>query len=152
MTTQSSSLAPGSPMSPVSLILDGRGADRYGPGRLRGPVSLDSKRSNEFRRYRQALTVIYLGTAFAGFALLTVSVVKELFFRRPAVELPESAISVDDPDPEVLLECHRRVLGLLNQLGTQTCELLALAPSGDRSELSSRWEQFSRAWRDEWDV
>ena len=116
-------------------------------------MSLDSKRSNEFRRYRQALTVIYLGTAAFGFALLTASVVKELFFRRPAIELPQSALSVDDPDPEVLLDCHRRVLALLNQLGTETCELLSsVAPSGDRSEVSARWREFSRAWRDEWDV
>jgi hypothetical protein len=116
-------------------------------------VSLDSKRSNEFRRYRQALTVIYLGTAAFGFALLTASVFKELFFRRPAVELPQSALTVDDPDPEVLLDCHRRVLELLNQLGTETCELLSsVVPSGDRSEVSARWREFSRAWRDEWDV
>lgn len=115
-------------------------------------MSLDSKRSNEFRRYRQALTALYLGTASFGFVLLTASVVKELFFRRPAIELPDSALSVDEPDPSVLLDCHRRVLGLLNQLGTETCELLSVAPSGDRSELSARWEEFSRAWRDEWDV
>jgi hypothetical protein len=113
---------------------------------------LDSKRSNEFRRYRQALTIIYLGTAAFGFVLLTASVVKELFFRRPAIELPQSALTVDDPDPEVLLDCHRRVLGLLNKLGAETCELLTAEPSGDRSELSGRWEDFSRTWRDEWDV
>ena len=116
------------------------------------PVSLDSKRSGEFQRYRQALTVIYLGTAAFGFVLLTASVVKELFFRRPAIELPQSALTVDDPDPEVLLDCHSRVLGLLNQLGSKTCELLTAVPSGDRSELSGRWENFSRVWRDEWDV
>jgi len=116
------------------------------------PVSLDSKRSGEFQRYRQALTVIYLGTAAFGFVLLTASVFKELFFRRPAIELPQSALTVDDPDPEVLLDCHSRVLGLLNQLGSKTCELLTAVPSGDRSELSGRWENFSRVWRDEWDV
>ena len=96
--------------------------------------------------------MIYLGTAAFGFVLLTASVVKELFFRRPAIELPQSALTVDDPDPEVLLDCHRRVLGLLNQLGSKTCELLTAVPSGDRSELSGRWEDFSRVWRDEWDV
>jgi hypothetical protein len=99
------------------------------------------------------LTAIYLGTAALGFALLTASVVKELFFRRPAIELPQSALSVDDPDPVVLLDCHRRVLSLLNQLGSKTCELVSTAPpSSDRSEVSARWEEFSRAWRDEWDV
>ena len=113
---------------------------------------MDNKKSNEFRRYRQVLTALYLGTATAGFALLAASVVKELFFRRPAIELPQSALTVDDPDPEVLLDCHRRVLALLDQLGTKTCELLSAVPSGDRSELSGRWEEFSRTWRDEWDV
>lgn len=99
------------------------------------------------------MTIIYLGTAAFGFVLLTASVLKELFFRRPAIELPQSALSVDDPDPEVLLDCHHRVLGLLDQLGNKTCELVSsAAPSGDRSEVSARWEEFSRAWRDEWDV
>ena len=97
--------------------------------------------------------MIYLGTAAFGFVLLTASVFKELFFRRPAIELPQSALTVDDPDPVVLLDCHRRVLGLLNELGSKTCELVSTAsPSGDRSEVSTRWEEFSRAWRDEWDV
>jgi hypothetical protein len=95
---------------------------------------------------------VYLVTALAGFALLSASIVKELFFRRPAVELPRSALSADDPAPEDLLECQNSVLGLLTQLGNKTCELLALPPSGDRSELPARWEDFSRAWRDEWDV
>ena len=121
-------------------------------------MSLDSKRPSEFheipeyRRYRQVLTALYLITAAAGFALIASSVFKELFFRRPAVELPASVISADDPDPEDLLECHRRVLDLLTKLGHKTCELLALPPSGSRSELPARWEEFSRDWRGEWDV
>jgi hypothetical protein len=114
-------------------------------------VSLDSKRTNEFRRYRQVLTALYLGTATAGSVLLAGSVVKELFFRRPAVELPASAISVDDPDPVQLLDCEQRVEHLLSLLGSETCELLA-PPTSERSELPARWEDFSRAWRDEWDV
>lgn len=115
-------------------------------------MSLEKKRTNEFRRYRQALTAVYLGTAVAGLALLSVSIIKELFFRRPAVELPRSALSMKDPAPGELLDCHRRVLDLFLQMGSKTCELLALPPSGDRSELPARWEDFSRAWRDEWDV
>lgn len=113
---------------------------------------MDNKKSNEFWRYRQVLTALYLGTATAGFALLAASVVKELFFRRPAVELPPSGLSVENPDPALLLECHGRVEELLDQLGQKTCELLALPPSGDRSELPARWEDFSRVWLDEWDV
>ncbi len=121
-------------------------------------MSLDSKRSgefpelSEFRRYRQVLTALYLVFAAAGVLLLAGSVVKELFFRRPAVELPPSAIAADDPTPSELLECHGLVLDLLSKLGRETCELLALPPSGSRSELPARWEKFSRAWHDEWDV
>lgn len=95
---------------------------------------------------------MYLVIAAAGFALIAGSVFGELFFRRPSVELPRSsAISADEPDPRELLECHRRVLGLLTKLGHETCELLALPPSGSRSELPARWEEFSRSWRAEWD-
>lgn len=115
-------------------------------------VSQDTQPSQEFRRYRQVLVVVYLTTATCGFGLLAASVLKELFFRRPAVELPDSAISLANPDPSHLLDCERQVLGLLTALGTKTCELLALPPSGDRSEIPARWEDFSRAWRDEWDV
>jgi len=120
-------------------------------------VSLDSKRSSEFpefhefRKYRQVLTVLYLVAAAVGFALIAGSVFKELFFRRPAAELPASAISADRRDPRELLECHDQVMGLLGKLGHETCELLALPPSGSRSELPARWEEFSRAWRGEWD-
>jgi hypothetical protein len=112
---------------------------------------LDSKRTGEFRRYRQVLTVLYLGTATAGSVLLAGSVVKELFFRRPAVELPRSAITVDNPDPGELLDCAQRVERLLDQLGHETCELLTPTAGAEGSE-PARWEDFSRAWRDEWDV
>ena len=121
-------------------------------------MSLDSKRSgefpelSEFRRYRQVLTALYLVLATAGVLLLAGSVVKELFFRRPAVELPPSAIAADEPTPSELLTCHRLVLDLLTSLGHETCELLALPPSGSRSELPAQWEEFSRTWRDKWDV
>jgi hypothetical protein len=115
-------------------------------------VSFESKRTgefSEFRRYRQVLTALYLVTAVAGFALIAGSVFRELLFRRPAVKPPVSAISGDDPGE--LLECNRRVLDLLTKLGHETCELLALPPSGSRDELPARWEEFSRAWRHEWD-
>jgi len=117
-------------------------------------VSFESKRTgdvSEFRKYRRALTAVYLVIAVAGFALIAGSVFKELLFRRSAVELSVSAISAEDPDPRELLECHRQVLDLLTKLGHETCELLALPPSGSRSELPARWEEFSRTWHDEWD-
>ena len=117
-------------------------------------MSFESKRSgdvSEFRRYRKALTAAYLVIAAAGFALIAGSVFKELLFRRSAVEPSLAAISAEDPDPRELLECHRQVLHLLTGLGHETCELLALPPSGSRSELPARWEEFSRAWHAEWD-
>lgn len=115
-------------------------------------MSADNKRSNEFRRYRQVLTGLYLATAAAGFALLGASVAKELFFHHPAVELPRTSLSASNPDPVELLQCQRRVETLLEKLEHETCALLAAPPSGDRSKLSARWEDFSRTWRDEWDV
>jgi hypothetical protein len=116
-------------------------------------VSFDSKRAgafSEFRRYRQVLTGVYLVVAVAGFALIAGSVFKELLFRRPAARAVQ-AISAEDPSPHELLECHREVLDLLTQLGHETCELLALPPSGSRGELPARWEEFSRAWHGKWD-
>jgi hypothetical protein len=115
-------------------------------------VSEEPQQNSEFRRYRQILAGLYLAAAVAVFGLLAVSVARELFFRRPQVVVPASSLSPDNPDPDELLECHRQVLGLLTELGKETCELFALPPSGDRGELASRWEDFSRAWRDEWDV
>lgn len=117
-------------------------------------MSFESKRTgefSEFRRYRQVLTALYLITAVAGFALIAGSVFRELLFPRPAGEVSVSAISAEDPDPRELLECNSRVLDLLTKLGHETCELLALPPSGSRDELPARWEEFSRAWRHEWD-
>jgi hypothetical protein len=98
------------------------------------------------------LTGLYLGTAAAGFALLAASIVKELFFHHPMVELPRSSLSAENPDPRELLDCQGRVEGLLVRLGHETCELMGLPPSGEQAELPARWESFSRAWSDEWDV
>lgn len=103
------------------------------------------------------MTALYLGTAGAGFLLLAASVVHELVLRRPAVPLPASALSEDRPDPRELLACNEMVLELLTSMGDETGALLA-APTksppnqGDRGELSSEWSDFSRKWRDRWDV
>lgn len=119
------------------------------------------QKPSEFRRYRQVLAGCYLVLAASVVLLLTASVVEELFFHRPQTKLsfasgqahaPESPLSLDEPDPRELLECHGIVLNLLTTLGKETARLLALPPRGDRGELASLWEDFSRAWRDEWDV
>lgn len=96
------------------------------------------------------LTAIYFATVALGFALLVASVAKELMFRSPAVELPQSQMNAQDPT--ILLECHDRVLGLLIKLSDTTNELLSRPPQGDRGSLASDWEDFTRAWNDEWDT
>jgi hypothetical protein len=116
-------------------------------------VSEEAKRPNEFRRYRQVLAGVYLTLAACVAVLLAASVVKELFFRRAGTE---AARAVPPPRPAVaeLLECHRMVLDLFDDLGRETGELLAspLKTEVEHGELASRWEVVSRAWRDAWDV
>jgi hypothetical protein len=124
-------------------------------------VSEEAKNPNEFRRYRQILTGSYLVVAASVVLLLTASVIKELFFRHSpmtaswssASRVSASRISVDQPDPEELQKCHGLVLNLLTALGKETAELISAPQRGDHGELTSRrWEDFSRAWTDEWDV
>lgn len=120
-------------------------------GSQRSNVPREPKRSSEFRRYRQALTVLYLGTAVAGVALLTVSVLKELMFGPPKAELPKAAISVDDPDPDELLECNESVRSLLERLGSRSCDLLTQPPGGgDAGEITSAWKEFSERWLEDY--
>tara|TARA_R110002096_G_scaffold77896_1_gene183125 strand:+ start:21676 stop:22254 length:579 start_codon:yes stop_codon:yes gene_type:complete len=100
--------------------------------------------------------------ALVAFLLLTASVVKHLFFRTPAVGLPESSIVTDNPDPRDLLECNTLVLEQLTNLSAKTNTLLnqpvAGEPANDRQkssrrgDLASDWKRFSNQWRDEWDV
>jgi hypothetical protein len=114
-------------------------------------VPKEPKKASEFRRYRQALTGLYLGTVAVGFALLTASVLKELLLGDRQNELPEAAVSPEDPDPEELLRCQQAVLSLLDDLGTKTCELLSIPPRGGAvGELSSAWEEFSDGWLETW--
>jgi hypothetical protein len=116
-------------------------------------VSIDTNRSGEFRHYRRVLTAIYLGTVTAGFLLLAASIAKELLFRRPATDAPRATADRAEPSPEEILRCHAQVLSLLTRLGEKTCELMAVPPvKGDRGELASSWEDFSRSWHHEWDV
>lgn len=116
-------------------------------------MSSESNQSGEFRHYRRALAVIYVGTVTAGFLLLAASIARDLLFRSPAVDTPRGALDELDPDPDELLRCHAQVGSLLTRLGRTTCELMtAPAAQGKRGELASDWEDFSRAWRDDWDV
>jgi hypothetical protein len=115
-------------------------------------VSEEVKKPSEFRRYRQILTGAYLVLAASVVVLLTASVVADLFFHRPPGAKAQAAISVEQPDPDELLECHDLVFNLMTALGSETTRLLALPVGGGRGELASLWEDFSRAWLDDWDV
>ena len=97
-----------------------------------------------------------------AFLLLAASVVKHLFFRTPAVQLPESSIVTNSPDPRDLLECNTLVLEQLTNLSAKTNMLLAQPVAGEaanerpgsnrRGALASEWKRFSNEWRDQWDV
>jgi hypothetical protein len=121
-------------------------------------VSKGSEKFNEFRRYRQVLAGLYIGTVTAGFLLLAVSVARQLLFRSPAVQLAGPVLSSEDPDPALLLACNDQVAGLFRELGDATTRLMAIpAAHGDgessaRHEISARWETFSREWLHRWDV
>ncbi len=104
---------------------------------------------------------IYVMAAAMAFLLLTASVVKHLFFRTPAVWLPQSSIVTDNPDPRDLLECNTLVLEQLTNLSTKTNTLLSQPVLGEaadgrtssrRGALASDWKRFSNQWRDHWDV
>jgi hypothetical protein len=115
-------------------------------------VTSEKKRPNEFKRYRQLLAAIYVGLAGAILVLLTASVIKELLFHTPAVELPASSISADNTDPRDLLECNDLVLEQLTNLSETTNQLLAAPLQADRRSIASSWKNFSTQWRDQWDV
>jgi len=100
--------------------------------------------------------------ALAAFLLLAASVVKHLYFRTRTVQVPESSIVTDNPDPKDLLECNTLVLEQLTILSAKTNTLLAQPVAGDiddrgrpskgRGRLASEWKRFSNEWRDQWDV
>lgn len=99
----------------------------------------------EFRRYRQALAGLYITVGSLGTLLLISSVVVELFFthgeRRPA------------PSPADLLECNREVTALLEDLGATAAEIQREAVVGrSESDLSKRWDDFSREWQRRWEA
>ncbi|HET6612563.1 MAG TPA: hypothetical protein VFG83_11255 [Kofleriaceae bacterium] len=112
----------------------------------------EGKESNEFRRYRQALTVVYLLTVVLGASLLGASVVKQLFFRSPPdVALRGPILSAKRPAISHLLRCNRDVRALLTRLGDEASNLLRVPQSGGRPEIASAWETFSRAWLRDYD-
>ncbi len=112
-------------------------------------MSSGSEKPGEFRRYRQALAVLYVGTIAAGFALLAASVARQLLWS-PDVEIEGPVLEEDNPDPRLLLECNRRVRKLYDQLDQVTLELLGSPPRGETRDLRREWEAFGRDWIQEW--
>lgn len=113
-------------------------------------MSKGSEKSNEFRRYRQALTAVYLATIAGGFALLAASVAVQLFMR-PHVEIDGPVLSADNPDPAALLACNRDVRKLYDELGETTAHLLEAPRRGDEDvKLGRAWERFGRDWIRAW--
>lgn len=88
----------------------------------------------------------------AGFLLLAVSVLKELFFR-PVGTPHGSVLSANNPDPEILMRCHDSIASLSEDLGTISTELLALprTQSPEEARIMPRWEEFSQQWLMRWD-
>ncbi len=114
-------------------------------------MSKSSDKPNEFRRYRQALAAIYLATIALGFGLLAVSVVKQLLFRRPAVQLEGPALSAENPDPRDMLRCNDDVHDLYEDLPRFTAQLLRSPTRGKQVQVGAEWENFSRKWLYRWD-
>jgi hypothetical protein len=113
-------------------------------------LSKEGKKSNEFRRYRQVLVGIYVGTVAAGAVLLFASVANELLFRRTATKPSAASLSgTSPPDTATLLGCHHDVLRLLTELGTRTCEAVQ-APIEGRDPSQSAWAAFEQRWHAEW--
>jgi hypothetical protein len=114
------------------------------------PLPRGSEKVNEFRRYRQLLTALYLGTVSVGFLLLAASVVKELFFR-PVVQLHGPVLSAENPDSESLLRCNDEVTSLYEDLDQTTLRLIASPSQRQRTDIIAQWEEFSRSWLRRWD-
>lgn len=98
----------------------------------------------EFRRYRQALVIVYLlvGTLSAG--LLISSVVADLFLRRNR--------QAPTPSPAGLLQCNARVEALLVHLGTTAADLMKGAVTENEKDLGARWEEFAKEWQRRWNT
>ncbi len=98
---------------------------------------------------------IYIGTASAAFFLLAASVLQQLFFRTPAVDLPKSSIVAGQPDPRQFLICNNLVSEQLTSLSAKTNTLFEqplVQPTAQDSNRASEWKNFSTQWQDQWDV
>lgn len=104
----------------------------------------EPNRPSEFRRYRQALSWLYLAVVTAGALLLIASVVHALFLQEPVVQLKGDVLSAENPDPASLLRCNEDVAAQLD-------DLVAEASGVVRGERTlAHWEQFSRRWLTDW--
>ncbi|MBI4508330.1 MAG: hypothetical protein HY698_01760 [Deltaproteobacteria bacterium] len=106
--------------------------------------SSGSQGPEEFRGYRRALTVAYVTVLALGSALIVVSIVSELFFRRG-----ERHPASPPADP---LQCNQDVQGLLEDLGNTAVNLQREAVTGNATDLGGRWEEFAKEWQKRWDL
>jgi hypothetical protein len=100
----------------------------------------DSQNQQEFRSYRQALVILYVGVLSLGSLLVVASIVAELFFQRSE--------AAPEPTPADLVSCNDDVRGLLESLTRTAGELHMLALT--EAHLGERWEGFASRWRREW--
>jgi len=112
-------------------------------------VSPEPKKSNEFRRYRQFLTGLYLAAAACGVMLLVISVVFQLATRIEP-EPSNVQISLSQPASGQLLHCHNKVSELYQELGKTTAQLVVQPANGKRPQIGAQWQEFSRNWKKDW--
>jgi hypothetical protein len=111
-----------------------------------------SEKSSEFKRYQQALAVLYVTVIGAGTLLLAASVVRELFFRPVVQPRPDASEIQPAIDPSRLLHCHQEVSALYHQLAERANQLLQPPLRHHERELFSAWESFAQAWRRRWET
>jgi hypothetical protein len=105
----------------------------------------NKKNPEEFRPYRLALWIVYVSVGGLGALLLISSIVVELFGRR--------SDTVQAPSPADLLHCNGDVLELLEDLALTSAKIQGEAAKGTaRTELGTRWEEFSREWDRRWNL
>lgn len=104
------------------------------------PFVSEGENQQEFRSYRQALVILYVGVLSAGSLLAIASIIVELFFQRHEL--------APEPTAADLLSCNRDVERLLDGLSREAGELHQQALSD--ANLGERWEEFASRWRREW--
>ncbi len=112
-------------------------------------MSEEPKKSDEFRRYRQSLTGLYLAAAACCFILLVTSVVVQLSSNVQSTP-SDTPISLAKPAPSQLLHCYQKVDQLYQDLGTTAAGLLVPPATGKSQQIGAKWQEFSLKWKLRW--